>query len=378
MTTLILALVALLQITPAQAERLRWVPNPRVANGTWVADPSHHLTPATVDSLNNLISTLSRETGTEIAVVAIDSTSGFEPFDVALALHRMWGVGQKGRDNGIVLLWVPTQRAVQMSVGYGLEGVLPDSRAGRVRDQTIFPAFKRGEFDAGMLAGVAAIATIAREEKDARGSTMSTTNPPPSPNGQAVVESERDRGTSSSVRRKAVLFGGLGAGVLALVGGGVGVAGYRRRRPRRCPNGHGNMVRLDEQADDAHLDPGQRLEERLQSVDYDVWLCPTCQYITILPHRAWFTRYSTCKSCNRRTLEATSQTLIPATTSSAGMQQVTELCKNCGWTRTYTKVIPRIQTSSGSSGSSFSGGGGGGGSSFGGGSAGGGGAGGRY
>src|SRR5678809_146723 len=156
MTTLLLAATLLLQITPAQAERLRWVPNPRVTNGAWVADPSHHLAPATVDSLNSLLSRLSRETGTEITVVAIDSTSGFEPFDVALALHRMWGVGQKGRDNGIVVLWVPTQRAVQVSVGYGLEGVLPDSRIGRIRDQTIFPAFRRKEFDARMLAGVEA------------------------------------------------------------------------------------------------------------------------------------------------------------------------------------------------------------------------------
>ena len=135
MTTLLLAVLALMQITPAQAERLKWVPNPRVTNSSWVADPSHHLHQATIDSLNSLLSTLSRETGTEMTVVAIDSTSGFEPFDVALALHRRWGVGQKGRDNGIVVLWVPTQRAVQVSIGYGLEGVLPDSRVGRVRDQ---------------------------------------------------------------------------------------------------------------------------------------------------------------------------------------------------------------------------------------------------
>jgi len=195
MMKLLLAVLVFVQITPKQAERLRWVPNPRVANSMWVADPSHHLKPATVDSLNSLLSALSRETGTEMTVVAIDSTSGYEPFDVALALHRMWGVGQKGRDNGIVLLWVPTLRAVQVSVGYGLEGVLPDSRVGRVRDQTIFPAFKRGEFDAGMLAGVAAIATIAREEKDARGSTMSTTNPPP--NAAAV---ERDDATPGRSR----------------------------------------------------------------------------------------------------------------------------------------------------------------------------------
>jgi uncharacterized protein len=367
--TFLLALLGLLQITPAQAERLRWVPNPRVANGGWVADPSHHLKPSTVDSLNSLISTLSRETGTEIAVAAIDSTSGFEPFDVALALHRMWGVGQKGRDNGIVLLWVPTQRAVQISVGYGLEGILPDSRAGRVRDEQIFPAFKRGDFDAGMLAGVAAIAEIAREEKDARGSTMSTTNPATPPN--AV---ERD--TEAKPSRKGIIFGALG-GLLALAGGTAGAATYRRRRPRQCPNGHGPMVRLDERADDAHLDTGQKLEEELDSVDYDVWVCPTCQAVRVQPHRAWFSRYSTCKQCNRRTLETTTRTIARATTTHVGTEEVTERCRNCSFTRTYHRTIPRVQTSSGSSGGS-SGGGGGGGSSFGGGSAGGGGAGGRY
>jgi uncharacterized protein len=373
MTTLVLAVVALLQITPAQAERLRWVPNPGVTNGTWVSDPSHHLKPATVDSLNSLLSALSREAGAEMAVVAIDSTSGFEPFDVALALHRMWGVGQKGRDNGIVLLWVPTQRAVQVSIGYGLEGVLPDSRVGRVRDETIFPAFRRGDFDAGMLAGVEAIAAIAREEKDARGSTMSTTNPPP--NGPAVVEREPGR---SSGRGKGIVFGAIG-GLLALAGGVGGVATYRRRRPRQCPNGHGAMARLDEQADDAHLDRGQQLEERLKSVNYDVWVCPTCQQVSIVPHNAWFSRYSKCTSCGRRTLETSSRTLVRATTSHSGSEEVTERCRNCGWTRTYTRTIPRVQASSGGSGGFSSGGsGGGGGGSFGGGSAGGGGAGGRY
>ena len=372
MMTLVLGVLALLQITPAQAERLRWIPNPRATNSTWVADASHHLKPATVDSLNAIASALSREVGHEIAVAAIDSTSGFEPFDVALALHRMWGVGQRGRDNGIVLVWVPTQRAVHVSVGYGLEGVLPDSRVGRIRDQVIFPAFRRGDFDGGMIAGVAALAAAAREDKDARGSTMSTTNPAPNA-AQPMVEQESNRGG-----RAALLFGTIGGG-LALLGGGAAAAlRYRRRRPRRCPRGHGLMVRLDEQADDTHLDRGERLEEKIESVDYDVWVCPTCNHVLKVPHRAWFSSYATCRSCKRRTLSTTRKTIVPATTSHAGQRQVTELCRNCGWTRTYMETIPRVQTSSGSgSGGSFRSGGGGGGS-FGGGSAGGGGAGGRY
>jgi uncharacterized protein len=372
--TFLLGLLAVLQITPAQAEKLRWVPNPRSATSTWVSDPAHHLRPATVDSLNSMISALSRETGAEIAVVAIDSTSGYEPFDVALALHRMWGVGQQGRDNGIVVLWVPTQRAVQISVGYGLEGVLPDARAGRIRDQAIFPAFKRGDFDAGMLAGVAEIATVVREEKDARGSTMTTVSPPPNvPRPIEQVEPKRSL-TGTRARRTGIALGIVGAG-LGLAGAAAGTARYRRRRPRKCPRGHGLMVRLDDVVDDAHLEPGQRLEEQLKSVDYDVWVCPTCQYALTIPHKAWFSRFSQCPSCKRRTLESDSKTIIPATTASTGLQEVHERCRNCSWSRTYTRVIPRVSTSSGSSGGSRGGGGGG---SFGGGSAGGGGAGGRY
>jgi uncharacterized membrane protein YgcG len=119
----------------------------------------------------------------------------------------------QARDNGIVVLWVPTRRAVQVSVGYGLEGVLPDSRVGRIRDQTIFPAFRRKEFDAGMLAGVEAISAAAREEKNARGSTMSTANPPP--NGRSLVEREPGRAEG---RRTGIVFGAMG-GLLALAGG---------------------------------------------------------------------------------------------------------------------------------------------------------------
>lgn len=82
-----------LQATPAGQARIAWVPNPRVRDGTWVADPSHHLSAAIVAKLNAEISALEQATGAEIAVVVVDSTSGLTPFDFALALHRGWGVG---------------------------------------------------------------------------------------------------------------------------------------------------------------------------------------------------------------------------------------------------------------------------------------------
>lgn len=360
-----LVIAAALQVTPAQLQRIRWVPNPRTQSGTWVADPSRHLRPVTIDSLNAIIGALEHETGAEIAVVVVDSTSGLEPSDFALALHRGWGVGKAGRDNGVVFLWLPTQRALHISVGTGLEGVLPDRRVGRIRDEEIFPAFRRGAFDEGVLAGVRALATAAREEPTS---------------GQRVAPGAARGAPTSGV-------GGTGSGdggaliigfltiALGLGGVGWGIRRLLRFRSRPCPNGHGGMRRVDETADDQYLDEAERLEERIGSVDHDVWLCGVCGHTIKVPRRRWFSGYRDCPECKRRTVEVKTSTLRHATEFSEGLRHVVETCKHCSYKKEYDQTIPRLTRSSAgrSAGSKLGGGGG-----FGGGTARGGGAGGRY
>jgi uncharacterized protein len=355
------ALAALLLqggVTPQQQARTAWVPNPRVADGTWVSDAAHHLRPATVDSINAMIAALERATGAEIAVVVVDSLAGLTEQEFALAIHRAWGVGKRDADNGLVLLWAPRDRAVFISVGYGLEGAIPDRRAGRIRDEVILSAFRAGDFDRGMLAGVSALA--------------------------AAIRSEAATGAATRVRAPAephspflFVLGALGA-VVGTVGGGiggvVGVRRWRRRRPRTCANGHA-MRLLDEAADDSALDAGQRKEEELKSVDWDVWVCDTCGEVTRVPYRRLFTRITDCPKCQRRTLQTAVKTLVPATTAHGGRELVSARCRNCDYALTSERATPRLSSSSSSGGSSS---GGGGGSSFGGGSAGGGGAGGHY
>jgi uncharacterized protein len=266
---------------------------------------------------------------------------------------------------------VPPQRAVHISVGYGLEGVLPDARVGRIRDQLIFPAFKRDAFDQGVLDGVRALAAAAREEPGFRQGVAAR--------AQAARGSGR-RGRSGAGGWLFGLFGALGAAGAAVAGG----LWYRRTRPRPCPNGHGAMRRVSEEEDDRYLDDAQRLEERLGSIDYDVWVCPQCEHTLVVPRRKLFSSYQTCPQCKHRTVEVRKRTLREPTTRIHGIELVNERCKNCGWSKESERSIPRLTESSGSSssgGSGFGGGGrggGGGGSSFGGGSAGGGGAGGRY
>lgn len=279
--------------------------------------------------------------------------SGLDPFDFALALHRYWGVGKRGVNNGVLVLWVPAQRAVWISVGQGLEGAIPDRLAGRIRDEDIFPRFRNEEYDAGMIAGVRALAAAARGEARA----------------EPVVE---DDGGVSALE----VVGGVGGGAAALIGGGIGYRRYRRRKPRPCPNGHGRMRLLDETADDAELEGGERLEESYRSVDYDVWACDACGHREKIPYKSWFSTYKDCPECKRRTLKVRERTLQAATTASPGRRRVYRKCGNCGFRDEHEATIPRLSSSSGSS--SGGGGGGGGGGSFGGGSAGGGGAGGRY
>ncbi len=369
------ALAALvIQEAPAQQARVAWVPNPRTANGAWVSDAAHHLRPATRDSLNAIISTLERETSAEIAVAVVDSTAGLEPQEFATALHRHWGVGKTGKDNGVLLLWDPVHRAVFISVGYGLEGAIPDRRAGRVRDQ-IIAAFRDSRFDDGILTGVRALAAAAREETNPR---------------QGLTPAMRDAALRSHRAPPSVDSGGpigwivgiLGS-LVAAIGGLFGWKRWRRYRPRTCSNGH-PMRLLTEREEDDQLDQGARTEERVGSVSWDVWFCKQCKEVLRIPYQQLFSMYKVCPQCKRRTAIEVTRTLVAATTSHGGREEVKNFCSNCGWKTvterdTARKPVPSASpVGGGTSGGSSGGGGGGGGGSFGGGSAGGGGAGGRY
>ena len=130
------------------------------------------------------------------------------------------------------------------------------------------------------------------------------------------------------------------------------------------------MLVLPESEDDALLQEGQVAEERIGSVDYDVWKCPSCSHHFTLRYPKWVSQYEKCPQCANRTKSSKEHVVEAATTSSSGSARVVETCAFCSFTNEYTKVLPRITQSSSSSSSS----GGGSSSSFGGGSSGGGGA----
>lgn len=117
------------------------------------------------------------------------------------------------------------------------------------------------------------------------------------------------------------------------------------------------MRRLDETGDDAKLDGGQRLEEKLHSIDYDVWVCD-CGESMAIPYRKWFSKYSDCRKCGRRTASSNYYVVVPATTIAPGLAEKAFECHACNATWVDQVILPRITQSSSSGGSGGSGGGG--------------------
>ena len=333
----------------AGAEPLTSIPNPRGRDGTWVTDIPGILRPDTVAQLNSIISGFERSTGGEMAVVVIGSLDGLSIEETAAKLFELWGIGKKKSDNGLLLLWSTGDRRVRVEVGYGLEGVLPDGKTGAILDAYVIPKFKSGEFDEGVLAGVGALVSAARNEPIEL----------PSAGSESYESDSPGIGT--------LLMGLLGAIPVSL-GSVVGFRKWRRHRRRQCPSCQNLMVCLGETEDDVLLEKGQQAEERVGSVDYDVWKCPTCSHHFTLRYPKWISSFAKCPQCRHRTKSSTETTIEAANTISSGTARVVEQCAFCSFSREYTKVLPRIESSSSSSSGSSSS------SSFGGGSSGGGGA----
>jgi uncharacterized protein len=114
--------------------------------------------------IDSVLRDLERGTGAQVKVVALDSMRGGEIDDFANRLFERWGIGQKGRDNGVLILAAIEDRKMRIEVGYGLEGVIPDGTAGAVRDRFIVPAFKRGDYSGGLRDGALAVASLIAQD----------------------------------------------------------------------------------------------------------------------------------------------------------------------------------------------------------------------
>ena len=111
-------------------------------------------------ALKVLAQELERKTGAEMAIVTVPDLGGENLETYAVDLFEQWGIGKKGKDNGVLILIAVKERKVRLEVGYGLEGIIPDGRAGQIIREQITPAFKAGDYGAGILQGAYVVSQI--------------------------------------------------------------------------------------------------------------------------------------------------------------------------------------------------------------------------
>ena len=127
---------------------------------TYVNDYAGVFTATNKAVLESYLQEVQAKTTAEIAVVALKSLDGGEINDFANRLFQKWGIGKKGKDNGILLVAAIEDRKVRIEVGYGLEGLIPDAKAGRLLDENVIPLFKEGNYADGLANGARAIAML--------------------------------------------------------------------------------------------------------------------------------------------------------------------------------------------------------------------------
>ena len=157
---LILLLLAL--VSNAFAQRT-WtvgtVPNTRMqSNVIHVSDPDGYLSDSAEMTINMALCAI-RDTA-DVFLVTLGSIGDAEPKPFATDLFNQWGIGDAGKDNGVLLLFVEDQHALEFETGYGAEGTLTDAKCQRIFSKVIVPYFRGGDYEGGLCAGVAAIVEV--------------------------------------------------------------------------------------------------------------------------------------------------------------------------------------------------------------------------
>ncbi len=120
-----------------------------------------NILPADVSAaLETRLAGLERATGTQLVVATVPDLEGNDIADYGYQLGRAWGIGQKGTNNGVILLVAPNERKVRIEVGYGLEGTLTDALTSQIIRRDIIPHFKAGDMAGGVTAGADALLAL--------------------------------------------------------------------------------------------------------------------------------------------------------------------------------------------------------------------------
>lgn len=371
---LIFTITVIAAVAAYAAYGIKDIPNVHVADRTrYVSNPDGILSPEAVARLDAQLAGLWEQTSAEVVVVVVDAIDGGDIDQFATELFTDWGIGKKDKDNGLLFLVSKDDRRMAIRTGYGMEGVVPDILAGRIIRNFAAPRFKEGDYDGGVIAAVGEIDRLA-------------TTPGATEELMSKYENDRRQNSSGDSIFKYWLIAGGVLTVIMLVGflyvlahtrkddrynryhalkrmltpalfiGFIGLGipfvamlviwltmRYMRVRRRICPNCSHKMHRLPEDKDNAYLTPQQDVEERLNSVDYDVWLCDNCGETDILPFVNQASQYQVCPNCRARAASLRADRIVVRPTErSEGKGVKIYGCRNCGYEDLRYYNIPKV------------------------------------
>lgn len=122
-----------------------------------VVDNAHMLSPQAAEKLDADLAGLEAQTGRQMVVATIPDLQGYDIADYGYQLGRTWGIGRKGKDDGVVFIVAPNERKVRIEVGYGLEPVLTDALSSVILQTKVLPRFRAGQMEQGVVDGAEAI-----------------------------------------------------------------------------------------------------------------------------------------------------------------------------------------------------------------------------
>ncbi len=154
-------------------------PEPPAVPRDYVVDLAGVISPDVRDRLNALLLELEQKTTAQVVVLTVQSLDGqdIDSFSIDLA-HKKWKLGQKGKDNGVLLVVAVQDRKYRFEIGYGLESVLPDSLVGTVGREYLVPYFRKGDYSTGIYAGTLAVIRTIAASAGVEISSMPVEGPP--------------------------------------------------------------------------------------------------------------------------------------------------------------------------------------------------------
>ena len=134
----------------------------------FVSDFAHIMSATDIQAMNVQLQALQNSSGAQVAVVTIQALGNETIETYATKLFQEWGIGTKGKDNGLLILVAPNDRVARIEVGYGLEGAVTDIQAGNIVDKTMIPIFKGGDYSTGIKDGVDAVTLLIQGSPEAQ------------------------------------------------------------------------------------------------------------------------------------------------------------------------------------------------------------------